>query len=302
MRRVLVTGASGFIGRRALAPLIARGYEVHAVSWSGERPRVNGVAWYRADLLDAGETARLMAAVAPSHLLHFAWYAVPGKYQDSEENLRWCRVGIELLTEFAKAGGRRAVFAGSCFEYDLRHGYCVEGLTPCAPATRYGICKLSLGQIVTQCPPEGVSTAWGRIFYLYGPDEAAGRLVPAVTIALLKGERARCSHGRQVRDFMHVEDVAGAFVALLDSGMRGVVNIASGEPVTVRGVAERIAEAADGRGRIDFGAIEARADDPAMVVGDSRRLREEVGWAPRIALDEGIAATVRWWRAKLGIS
>ena len=161
MKRVLVTGASGFIGRRALAPLIARGYEVHAVSWSGERPAVNGVAWYRTDLLEPEAVARLMAAVKPSHMLHFAWYAVPGKYQASEENLRWSRAGIDLIAEFAKAGGRRAVFAGSCFEYDLRHGYCSEALTPCTPATRYGVCKLSLSQIVTKCPPEGVSTAWG---------------------------------------------------------------------------------------------------------------------------------------------
>ncbi len=297
MKRVLVTGASGFIGRNALAPLIARGYEVHAVSWSGEQFPLDGVRWHRADLLDRLSIRDLVGSILPTHLLHFAWYLSPGMYQ-SVENLRWCQAGIDMLLAFAAAGGARAVFAGSCFEYDLRHGYCSEALTPCAPATRYGVCKLSLSQIVTKCPPEGVSTAWGRIFYLYGPEEAASRLVASVIVALLKGERARCSHGRQVRDFMHVEDVADAFAAMLDSDVRGIVNVGSGEAVTVRAIVELIADVMDARGQVEFGAIEAGAGDPAVVLADISRLRDEVGWRQRISLDEGLSSTIEWWKAR----
>lgn len=86
-----------------------------------------------------------------------------------------------------------------------------------------------------------MSAAWGRIFHLFGPHEPPGRLVPAVVMALLKGEPARCTHGRQIRDFLHVEDVAAAFVALLTSDVRGTVNIGSGEPISLRHLVTRLA-------------------------------------------------------------
>lgn len=298
MKRILVTGATGFIGRHTLPILLATGYEVHAISFNGEQPQMGTLRWHRADLLDPVAAANLIAAVAPSHLLHFAWYAVPGKYQSSEENFRWCQAGIELLLAFARSGGERAVFAGTCFEYDLRQGYCSEELTPCAPATRYGQCKLHLAQLVTRCPPDGLSTAWGRVFYLYGPHEPPSRLVPSVILSLLRGERVRCTHGRQVRDFLHVEDVASAFVALLESDARGVVNIASGEPITVRSIVERAAGLLDATGRIDFGAIEAAPNDPLAVLATTGRIRGETGWSPCWSLDDGLAATIDWWRAQ----
>ncbi len=298
MKRVMVTGATGFIGRHTLSILLAHGYEVHAISFSSDQPQLDGIRWHRTNLLDAGAVSELVTTVAPSHLLHFAWFAVPGKYQASEENFRWCQAGIELLLAFARSGGQRAVFAGTCFEYDLRHGYCSEELTPCAPSSRYGVCKLSLAQIATAFPPESVSTAWGRIFYLYGPHESPARLVPSVILSLIRGERAPCTHGRQVRDFLHVEDVASAFVSLLESDARGVVNIGSGEPVTIRSIVERIASLLDAAGRIDFGAIEAASSDPAVVLAATGRIRGETVWSPHWPLADGLAATIDWWRAK----
>jgi nucleoside-diphosphate-sugar epimerase len=277
--------------------MLARDYEVHAVSsLNGDQPQLRGVRWYRRNLLDFGDIAHLAASVAPSHLLHFAWLATPGEYQNSEENFRWCQAGIELLRQFAAAGGRRAVFAGTCFEYDCGYGYCSENLTPCIPATRYGATKLALAQLVTRFPPAGISTAWGRIFHLYGPHEHRQRLAPSVILALLKGERARCTHGRQVRDFLHVEDVASAFAAILDSDAEGIVNIGSGEPIALRKIVTAIGENLDAPNRIDFGALPAPAHDPRILIPDVRRLHDELGWTPRHSITTGIAATIQWWR------
>lgn len=296
MKRVLVTGATGFIGRNVLSPLMQRGFEVHAVRHAAPAAG-EAVRWHEADLLDPTAAKALMRSIRPSHLLHLAWYAVPRDYRESPRNLDWCRAGIELVAEFAANGGRRAVLAGSCFEYDLSYGYCSEGRTPNSPSTFYGVCKNSTREVVSGFSQQaGLSSVWGRIFYLYGPHEAPTRLVPSVILSLLRGERARCTHGRQLRDFLHVEDVAGAFVALLDSEVQGTVNIGSGEPVTIRSIVSRIADLMEAGDRIDFGAIEAAATDPPAVIADVRRLRDEVGWRPRWTLEEGLAETVRWWK------
>jgi nucleoside-diphosphate-sugar epimerase len=297
MKRVLVTGASGFIGSQSLPHLIRRGYEVHAVAHGNLPQKQNGIHWYRADFLNSQIVNDILTKVAPSHLLHFAWYAEPGKYQQSEKNSQWYKAGIELLHDFAASGGRRAVFAGTCFEYALSYGYCSEASTPCVPVTPYGTSKLALAQLVAGSPPEGVSTAWGRVFHLYGPGEHPSRLVPSVVCSLLRNEPAQCTHGRQVRDFMHVEDVASAFVALLDSGVEGILNIGSGQPVSIRTIALTIAELIGAPELVAFGAIAAPRNDPAVLIPDVGRLQHEVGWRPQWSLHEGIASTIRWWKA-----
>ena len=300
MKRVLVTGASGFIGSHSLTALQSKGYEVHAIGRESRR-EVDGIEWHRADLLDAPAIGTLMRDVRPTHLLHFAWYAVPRDYRESPENLRWCESGMRLLREFAEQGGSRAVFAGSCFEYDLRHGFCSEDLTPLVPSTFYGTCKDSLRRVMLEFSKSAqLSTAWGRIFYLYGRCEPRARLVPSVIGSLLRGEKARCTHGRQLRDFLYVEDVAEAFVALLDSSALGVINVGSGEPVTIRSMVEEIARQLEMPGQlisqVEFGAIEPAAGDPAIVCADTRKMRDQVGWTPRWTLTDGIAETIKWWR------
>jgi nucleoside-diphosphate-sugar epimerase len=296
-KRVLLTGASGFIGRHCVAPLRAAGYEVHAVS-SQPRGEVGPqLTWHRSDLLDHAQVNRLVTEVKPTHLLHLAWYAVPGKYTISPENLRWCQASLELLRAFAENGGQRAVLAGSCFEYDLSYGYCSEELTPTRPAMLYGVCKSATEQIVRGFSRQvGLSSAWGRIFYLYGPEEAPARLVPSVILSLLRGERARCTHGRQLRDFLHVQDVAEAFIALLNSAVAGAVNIGSGEPVTIRSIVGQIARRLGAEDRVDFGAIESAPTDPPAVIANPSKLRQEVGFEPRWKLDEGLASTIHWWQ------
>ena len=295
---MLVTGASGFIGRHCLKRLHEYGYEVHAIVHAHLLDPASAPArWRTVDLLDRRAVVELLDAVRPTHLLHFAWYANPRDYRTSEENLRWLAASVELIREFHASGGRRAVFAGTCFEYDSRFGYCSEGVTPEAPSILYGVCKNSLRQVVTAYASQaGLSAAWARIFYLYGPYEHAQRLVPSVILALMRGAIARCTHGRQLRDFLAVEDVAEAFVAILESNVEGTINVGSGDPVPIRGIVSRIASIMHADDRVDFGAIPtANGDAPAVIAG-IRRLRDEVGWTPRVSLDDGLAAAVKWWR------
>lgn len=301
-RRVLVTGASGFIGRQALEPLLRRGFEVHAVTRRDPPPHAPPkVRWHRADLLAPGGHGALLAAAAPTQLLHLAWYAEHGRFWTSTENLRWAAATIALVQAFAEGGGRRAVLAGTCAEYSWGGaGPRIEGLTPLEPATLYGTAKHTTRALLEAAAGElEIELAWGRVFFLYGPGEAPGRLVAAVARALLAGRRAATGDGTQIRDLLHVADVAGAFAALLDSPVTGAVNIGSGEGRVLRDVIAAIGAATGRADLLDIGALPPRPGEPDELVADIARLCDEVGFVPAIGLEQGVEATVAWWREAL---
>jgi nucleoside-diphosphate-sugar epimerase len=256
---------------------------------------VHAVGSRDADLLAPGTAARLIDEVQPTHLLHLAWYAEPGAFWQSPENARWRDASVRLLETFAESGGSRAVVSGTCAEYDWSgDGVLSERSTPLEPLTAYGHAKNAV-----RASTEGMSlsSAWGRIFFLYGPHEDERRLVSSVTRALLGGTPARTTHGRQVRDFLHVADVGDAFAALLDSDVEGAVNVGSGEGAAIADVVARIADIVGRPELVELGALEAPAGEPPLIVADVQRLRDEVGWRPSRALDEGLRDTVEWWRA-----
>jgi len=285
--RVLVTGATGYIGPHATAALERRGVEVVAV---GSR---------EADLLAPDGPERAVAAARADTLLHLAWYAEHGRFWTAPENLEWVGASLRLLRAFAAAGGRRAVMAGSCAEYgwDGLDGPCVEGATPLAPATLYGAAKHATHVAAAAfARQEGLSLAWGRVFFSFGPGEAPGRLVAAVARGLLAGEDVPVSEGSQVRDFIAVEELGEAFAALVCSDADGAVNVASGRGVTVRDLVALVARETGREDLVRPGALPPRPDDPPFLVADTGRLEREAGWRAREPLEDGIARAVAWWR------
>ena len=297
MNEILVTGASGWLGRHCVSLLASKGYTVHAVS--RRRPielMPSNVTWHGTDLLAPGSVTELIGRVRPDRVLHLAWYAEPGKFWEARENLEWVRASLELLRAFAEQGGKRIVGAGSCAEYECDAGECVENSTPLVPNTLYGTSKHAVERILHGFAPHaGLSHAWGRIFFLYGPQEHPSRLVAYAVRSLLSGKPAQCSDGTQVLDFLHVEDAASAFVALLESDVQGPMNIGSGRPISVRDVLQEIGRQIGRSELIQFGAIQ-QSSGTNRLWANVRRLERETGWFPHFNLTTGIKQTIEWWR------
>jgi len=302
--RVFLTGATGFIGSHVARLLVAEGCEVYALVRPGSNlwriedivPLLQVVPY---DLFEKEELEAELSRIRPELCLHLAWYAEPGKYLASRENIRLLNASLNLATLLESLGCKRFVSAGTCFEYDTSLGYLSE-TTPTAPSSIYAASKLALHLVLEQIAgASSMSVAWIRLFYQYGPYEHERRLVPSVTRSLLRNQVAEATLGEQVRDFLHVEDVALAAWAVARSGLSGPVNIGSGEPVTVREIVTTIGAVLNRPELIALGALPDRASDPPFVCADNRRLVENTGWAPRYGLEEGLGHTVAWWQAHL---
>jgi nucleoside-diphosphate-sugar epimerase len=289
MASIAVTGGAGFIGQHAVKALTAAGHDVHTLGRSN--PKDSSANFHAVDLMAPKEVHACLASLQADHLLHLAWYTEPGKFWRSPQNLHWISASLNLLEAFAEGGGKRAVMAGTCAEYDWGSGdgRFDEYSSPIRPSNLYGESKDALRRVaVSYAQTAGLSLAWGRVFFVYGPGEKPGRLVADAIHTLSEGREFPATAGTQRRDFMHAEDVGAAFAALLVSAVQGEVNIASGEAVEVRSLLERIGALTGRSNLLRIGAVQAPRFEPSLIEGIPKRLNEEVGYRPRWTLDDGL--------------
>ncbi|MBV4490542.1 NAD-dependent epimerase/dehydratase family protein [Pseudomonas oryzicola] len=241
---VLVTGATGFVGRHLVAQLLARGCRVRALARDLERAR--SMPWFDQvqfvagdlQLADAGQVANWVDGI--DALAHLAWPGLPN-YQalfHLEQNLM---ADYRFVKHAVEAGVAQVLVTGTCFEYGMQSGPLDEHC-PARPANPYGLAKHSLHQFLQALQKHRPFTLqWARLFYLHGEGQNPNSLLAALDRAIdSKAAVFDMSAGEQLRDFQPVTEAARQLAGLLHcAGFSGVVNCASGRPVAVRSLVEQ---------------------------------------------------------------
>lgn len=256
MSRFLVTGAGGFIGRAVVRRLTEEGHEVIA---------------FKGDLL-AGRQPDLLPGI--THCIHAAWYTNHADYLTHEINREWTAASVRLADGFFEAGGQRFVGIGTCLEYDVANADrpCAEDRTPLRPETLYARCKLELLEALAS---RGGNFGWARVFFVYGPDDRAGRLIPGMVERFSRGERAGPTFGALRRDYIHVDDLAGQLVRIALADVRGPINTGTGLAPTLSDI---FAAGAEAFGRPELAlSNDDTGGQPPLIQADMTRFRREVG-------------------------
>lgn len=301
--KALVTGASGFIGSHVTRALINAGHDVLAWTAFGNNlwrmqdilPKIKVL---RGTLQDTSSIQEQLRAWRPQACIHLAWYAEHGKYLNSRENLSSLQISLNLLQALSECDCEYFIGAGTCAEYEMKSEMLLE-TDKTKPETLYAASKLCFQMIGEQIAAQtGLRFAWGRIFYLYGSQEDSRRLVPSAILKLQKGEVFSASPGEQVRDYLHVTDVANAFLALVEQKAMGTYNICSAKPITTKSLLDMIGDLIGRPELLAHGTLPYREWEPMFICGNNDRLKA-TGWTPHIDLRSGLHDTINWWEQAL---
>jgi UDP-glucose 4-epimerase len=300
--RIVLTGAAGFVGAETLRQGIAAGHEMIALVRPGDQaPRLTAVSGqFRREDVDLGDSAALaslLASVRPQAVIHCAWSGVANAHRFDRRQIT---DNVETSCALVEAAGTARVEAfigmGSQGEYGAGNAMLENGLPE--PTTLYGAAKVAALFLTRQLAAQaGMRHAWLRLFSAYGPGDNDGWLIPMLITEMLGGRRPRTTLGTQYWDWLHVADVASALLAAATTrAAEGVFNLGSGRAVQVRRVVEMIRDLAAPGMELVFGEVPFRPDQVTHMQADISRLTAATGWAPRIAIEDGLARTVAWHR------
>ena len=301
MKKLLITGANGFIGRACINKLANTGIEIHGLTRSKNANLLPLVNWHECNFLDHEKTRAVIKDIRPSHMLHLAWCTKNGVYWQDRENISWVSASLSAIKAFGESGGEHLSVAGTCAEYKWGgENRLLETDSEILPGTFYGVSKNALHNIINSyAKNEGMTYTWGRIFSLYGNYEAEERLVPSLIITLLKRKIFICKNSNSIRDYLHVDDVADGFKFLLMQEESGVCNVASGKPIKIRDLVNKIASHLDSMNLIYFDdSGQELSGNSKYIVGDNSKLLR-MGWQQSIEIEHSLPGMVEFYKGRM---
>lgn len=300
MKKILVTGASGFIGSYCIKMLIDRNYEIHTISRKSIENLVNeNVSWYNVDLFNNKKIESVFKKVRPTFFMHLAWKMETGLNLNSENNEKWLNLSKNLISLFHRYGGKRILISGSCFEYDLNHEILTENSTPLNANNEYGKSKNRLYQYLKSYGAENdLSYIWPRIFFAFGPGQKEQSLLPYVMTGLMNNSKIELTDGNQRYDYIYVKDVALALILLLESSYNGDVNVSSGKVIKLKDLILKIARIFDRENLLNFGILSRPQGSPDFVLGNNELLKKVTSWNENYGIDNGITEFIDYYKSK----
>jgi dTDP-6-deoxy-L-talose 4-dehydrogenase (NAD+) len=272
VKKVLLTGATGFVGMNILHELANRGVVVTPVVRSGTEHLLN-----KFDNISKiisvddvfKENSDWWADISSNSdiFIHSAWYTKTHDYLISKQNIN-CQLGtMNIARGLAQSGIKKFVGIGTCFEYEFASDF-ISVDTPLKPGSPYASAKAATFlALLKMTHDEKIDFAWCRLFYLYGENESESRLYSYILSQIKKNKKIELSSGEQIRDFMHVRTAAERVVAVALGNMVGPINVCSGIPITVKEFAMNVADQFGARSLLDFGAKGKKFTDPPRIVG-----------------------------------
>jgi UDP-glucose 4-epimerase len=296
--RILITGATGFIGSAFARLALSRGHRVAGLAIPGETlpehwPAADNLSWIRGTLERAPwEEIR---AFEPEACVHTAWITAPGVYLESPDNLRFRDASFDFLRSVCESGAGHVVSLGTCIEYQINGAPLSEEKTPIAPTTTYARCKNELRIRLEQAAKDqGFGLGWCRVFYPYGPGEHPSRLCGSIVRQLSANQPLLLKTPHSQKDYIYIEDLAAAVLTVVEKRFHGTINMGTGTGVSVRDIAGCLGELMGKRELIQE-QTPAEADPLPYVVADASRLRG-LGWRPAYDLRQGLAQLLQTLR------
>ncbi len=300
--RFFLTGASGFVGSHLLTRLLDEGHAVAVLvrpesdPWRIEDQLAHATR-IEGTLDDPDSIAARLRSFAPETVIHLGWSGVGSRFHDDtaqEKNLDQLSRLLELS---ARLGVKNWIGLGSQAEYGPSEDSIAEDQST-DPVTAYGRVKLATCQMAEDhCNGAGMRFAWMRLFSAYGPKDNAGWFLPALILTLLRGEEPAMTAGKQLCDYLYVEDAAEALLRVVENpAAGGIFNLGSGSATTIRDVAERTRDLIDPSLSLGLGKVPYAPGQRMRLEADVTRLCHATGWKPTTSLNDGLAETVTWFR------
>ncbi len=304
-QRVLVTGATGFVGSHLTRRLVHLGAQVHA--WAGSEKHLNRIADLQnrlhlkiLDIRNADQVRQACQEVQPEIIFHLAAYGVNYDEQSTEMAVA-VNVGgtVHLLQALRGISCTRIVATGTWAEYGPKD-HPIQESESLEPVGVYGCTKAaSTLTALGLAAQERLPLVLLRPFSVYGPGEGDHKFIPTIIQSCLDQETPRLSSCRQIRDYIFVEDVVEAYLkaAVAELTTPVVINIGSGTPVPLKEIVSMILKHFQGL-TAAFGAIPDRPSEIWQVEADISNAKKQLGWQPSVPLEQGIRLTVNWFRSQ----